>query len=187
MQKQFDFSPLSVLVCAELEFARRLITDMCVSLRFSSVVSKRDYAGAWEAFTTLPIDMIIGDIGSDDGMRLLKSVRNIDTSPNLVIPFIAMSASSSKPSVARARDAGATEFLIMPLSATTLIERIIYVIEHPRVFVRAPNYVGPDRRRKQRDFQGADRRQPASSAAAVPAVPAVQQHEATNKKESVTP
>jgi CheY-like chemotaxis protein len=101
--REFDFSLLNILVCAELEFARRLITDMCLSLRFNSVVSKRDFAGAWETFTTLPIDIVIGDIGSDDGMRFLKAVRNIDISPNLVIPFIAMSAASSKPSVARAR------------------------------------------------------------------------------------
>ena len=158
LTRTFDFSSFTVLIFAESEFARQLLTDMCRSLRFRAVISKREFNATWDAFKTNPVDIIIGDIASEDGHKFLKSVRNVETSPNALIPFIATAIASSMDCVARARDSGATEFVKLPLSAITLIERIIYVIEHPRVFVKAANYLGPDRRRKQRPFQGEDRR-----------------------------
>jgi len=164
LTRTFDFSSFSVLIYAESEFARQLLTDMCRSLRFKAVVSKRDFATTWEAFKSHPIDIIIGDIASEEGLRFLKAVRNIETSPNAMIPVIATALASSLDFVARARDAGATEFVKLPLSAITLIERIIYVIEHPRPFVKAASYFGPDRRRKQRPFQGEDRRKATAAA-----------------------
>ncbi len=163
--RTFDFSSITVLIHAESEFARQLLTDMCRALRFQAVVSKRDFNTSWQAFRSNPIDIVIGDIANDEGHRFLKAVRNIEQSPNALIPFIATSIASSIDCVARARDSGATEFLKLPLSAVTLIERIIYVIEHPRVFVRAQNYLGPDRRRKERPFDGPDRRKTVPTAA----------------------
>lgn len=161
LTRTFDFSSFTVLIFAESEFARQLLTDMCRSLRFKAVISKRDYNSTWDSFKTNPVDIIIGDIASEQGQQFLKAVRNIESSPNAMVPFIATAIASSLDYVARARDAGATEFVKLPLSAVTLIERIIYVIEHPRPFVRTTNYFGPDRRRKQRPFQGEDRRKAA--------------------------
>jgi two-component system chemotaxis response regulator CheY len=169
LTRTFDFSSFTVLIYAESEFARQLLTDMCRALRFQAVISKRDYTASWDSFKSHPVDLVIGDIGSDEGLRFLKAVRNIETSPNALIPFIATSISTSVDCVARARDSGATEFLKLPLSAVTLIERIIYVIEHPRVFVKTAGYLGPDRRRKQRPFNGPDRRQKTPASAESPA------------------
>ena len=159
LTRTFNFSSFNLLLLVESEFARQLLSDMCRSLRFRSVISKRDIDSAWEAFKSNPVDIVIGDITTDRGSQFLKSVRDFEKSPNALVPFIATSISSSVGCVARARDCGATEFLKLPLSAITLLERIIYVIDNPRVFVRAPDYLGPDRRRKQREFEGPDRRQ----------------------------
>src|SRR5215475_11860212 len=109
--RTYDFSSFTVLIHAESEFARQLLTDMCRSLRFKSVISKRDFNAVWEAFKANPVDIIIGDIASDEGHRFLKTVRTSETSPNPLIPFIATAITSSLDSVARARDAGATEFV----------------------------------------------------------------------------
>lgn len=164
LTRTFDFSSFTVLIFAESEFARQLLTDMCRSLRFRAVISKREFNATWDAFKTNPVDIIIGDIASEEGQRFLKAVRNMESSPNALVPFIATALASSLDYVARARDAGATEFVKLPLSAVTLIERIIYVIEHPRPFVRTANYFGPDRRRKQRPYQGEERRKAAPAA-----------------------
>jgi two-component system chemotaxis response regulator CheY len=51
--------------------------------------------------------------------------------------------------VGEARDVGVTEFLSKPVTARGVIERITRVVDHPRSFVRSPNYFGPDRRRRQ--------------------------------------
>lgn len=163
LTRTFDFSSFTLLLFVESEFARQLLTDMCRSVQFQSVISKRDYKAAWEAFKSNPVDIVFGDITSENGIQFLKSVRDMEKSPNALVPFIATSIRSSKGCVANARDAGATEFLKLPLSALTLLERIIYVIEQPRVFVRVEGFLGPDRRRKQRPFEGPDRRKPAET------------------------
>lgn len=161
----FDFSSFSALVFSESDFARNLLSDMCRAFRFKSVVSKADPSAAWDVFKSEPIDIVVGDIATDKGLDLLKSIRNVEISPNSLVPFIAAASTSSASYVRRARDSGATEFLRLPISSTTLIERIIHVVENPRVFVRAKDYLGPDRRRKQRPFQGPDRRQTPPAAA----------------------
>ena len=59
------------------------------------------------------------------------------------------------PRVAAARDIGTTEFLVKPFTAGDLARRIAHVITKPRDFVKAPEYFGPDRRRKFTDgFRG---------------------------------
>jgi len=163
LTRTFDFSSFTLLLFVESEFARQLLTDMCRALHFNLVISKRDCTTAWDAFKTNPVDIIFGDITSERGLQFLKSVRDIEKSPNALVPFIATSIKSSVGSVASARDAGATEFLKLPLSGITLLERIIYVIESPRVFVRVEGFLGPDRRRKQRPYEGPDRRKPATT------------------------
>ena len=164
LTRTFDFSSFTLLLFVESDFARQLLNDMCRSLHVKAVISKRDYASAWSAFKSNPIDIVIGDINCEHGLQFLKDARNIEKSPNALVPFIVTSIKSSIDCVASARDSGATEFLKLPLSAMTLLERIIYVVEHPRVFVRVSGFFGPDRRRQQREFKGADRRQPPPSA-----------------------
>jgi DNA-binding response OmpR family regulator len=59
----------------------------------------------------------------------------------------------------KARDAGVNEFLVKPISANTLFERIEALIERPRPFVRLKEgFFGPDRRRKSSDSAKDERR-----------------------------
>jgi two-component system chemotaxis response regulator CheY len=51
-----------------------------------------------------------------------------------------------------------TEFLAKPVTAKTLLMRLTNIIEHPRPFVRAKGYFGPDRRRRSEDYAGPERR-----------------------------
>jgi len=61
--------------------------------------------------------------------------------------------------VVEARDAGVHEFLAKPLSAKGLYSRIRSIIERPRPFVRAGQYFGPDRRRRDNpSYMGGERR-----------------------------
>lgn len=60
--------------------------------------------------------------------------------------------------VIEARDAGVHEFLAKPISAKGLYSRVKSIIERPRPFIRAGLYFGPDRRRRQIDWKGSERR-----------------------------
>jgi DNA-binding response OmpR family regulator len=61
--------------------------------------------------------------------------------------------------VVEARDAGVNEFVAKPVTARTLLDRIVATIYRPRAFVRTKDYFGPDRRRRaDPDYAGPLRR-----------------------------
>ena len=57
----------------------------------------------------------------------------------------------------RARDHGVSEYLAKPITATGVYYRIRSLIENNRPFIR-PDFFGPDRRRRRREFEGPERR-----------------------------
>lgn len=94
------------------------------------------------------------------GIELVNLIRTSPGSPNKFAPIIMVTGYSAVPRVAAARDMGATEFLVKPFSANDLAKRIAHVINKPRDFVEAPDYFGPDRRRKSPDdYKGPRRRE----------------------------
>jgi len=50
--------------------------------------------------------------------------------------------------------------LAKPISSLSLYNRIVQIIEKPRVFIKTKLYMGPCRRRRQIEFRGVDRRAP---------------------------
>jgi DNA-binding response OmpR family regulator len=165
LKRTFNFSSFTVLIHTQPEFVSSLVADMCRALRFKAVITRRDPAAAWDAFINNPVDIIFGDVASQDGLRLLRDARNTEISPNPHVPFVATAMTGSPARIACARDSGATEFLRFPLAAATLIERIIHIVEHPRVFVKAPQYTGPDRRRRRAEPPSDERRKQAPAPA----------------------
>lgn len=83
-----------------------------------------------------------------NGLSLVECIRHSAASPNPFLPVIMMTPPARQGVVFSARDAGVNEILVKPLNAYTLSERIISVIEHPRIFVTSDEYKGPCRRRK---------------------------------------
>ena len=58
-----------------------------------------------------------------------------------------------------ARDAGVNEFVVKPITAKAVLDRINAVILRPRAFIKAEHYVGPCRRRRDlADYEGPFRR-----------------------------
>lgn len=145
----YNFTSFTLLIHMQPEFASSLVADICRSLRFNAVIARQERAAAWNAFTNNPVDIVFGDVTAEETCQFLRDVRNTEISPNPHVPFVATAVTSSATCIARARDFGATEFLRFPLAANTLIERIIHIVEHPRMFVKASQYTGPDRRRRR--------------------------------------
>lgn len=88
------------------------------------------------------------DILPVSGVDFVKRLRRSPASPNPFIPVIMFADTVEKMQVVSARDAGVNEICIKPLSAEELCNRIMAVIDSPRIFVTAENYKGPCRRRK---------------------------------------
>lgn len=97
------------------------------------------------------LDLVIVDpmLRGQSGYEYVRWLRRSGLDPNRSVPVIMMSANGAKSAVLRARDEGANFYLLKPLRANLLFERIVRIAREPRQFIVAPNYAGPDRRHKQ--------------------------------------
>lgn len=140
---------------------RKLMCSVLETLGVGRILTAQDGERGFDIFRTDRPDIVIADWHMEpmSGIELVNLIRTSPASPNKFAPIIMVTGYSAKPRVAEARDMGATEFLVKPFSANDLAKRIAHVINKPRDFIDAPEYFGPDRRRKAaEDYQGPRRR-----------------------------
>ena len=168
MSREYDLKGVRVLVAEDSDFMRSLITDILTELSVGEVVSVTNGEAAKEKIQetagediSIPsYDLIFSDWAMKpcDGLSFLKWIRSHPNPDIRFMPFIMVSAYSTLDWVTMARDAGVTEFLTKPVSVRTIVSRLSSVIEKPRSFVKSNEYFGPDRRRRNVEFEGEERR-----------------------------
>ena len=161
MAKEYDISNISFLIIDDNRYMRRIVNSALKGFGVSKLFEASDAAEGFELFRTQMIDIIIVDykMPTLDGVEFVQLVRTARDSPNPYVPIIMLSAYTNRQTVENARDAGITEFLSKPISAKSLFLYIVATLEHPRNFIRSPNYFGPDRRRKDdTNYKGPERR-----------------------------
>lgn len=155
------FDRLSFLVVDDNSHMRRLVRSLLHGFGSRQVYEAEDGASGLEAVETYGPDIMITDWAMPifDGLELVQMIRNPDSCKNAYIPIIMLTGHSEKHRVIQARDMGVNEFLCKPISAKALYDRIHSIVMHPRPFIRARNYFGPDRRRYQNSsYAGPERR-----------------------------
>ncbi len=157
----YNLERLNFLVVDDNRHMRSLVRSVLRALGARHIKEATDGADAYARLGAYAADVIIcsWQMSPMDGLEFVRLLRTGTDGPNPFIPVILITAHRDAKRVMEARDAGVTEFLAKPFSAQQLCSRIRAVIEHPRPFVRAQSYVGPDRRRRQDpDFKGPERR-----------------------------
>lgn len=152
----------SVLIVEDNVHMMRLLSAMIRSIGVDVIHAVQDPTDALEILKSNAVDFAILDLRLPviDGIEFTMLVRNSPDSPNPYLPIIMVTAHSEREKVMAARDAGVNEFCCKPINANTLFSKIHSIIEHPRPFIRAPHYFGPDRRRhKDPTYRGPERRQ----------------------------
>lgn len=96
------------------------------------------------------IDLVIADyrLGGQTGAEFTRLARASRSGGNRFIPIIACTADTTPATVQELRDAGADEILGKPVSPQTIWSKIVAVTNARRPFVSAPDFFGPDRRRR---------------------------------------
>ncbi len=154
------FDQLRFVVCDDNAHMRRILRTMLRAFGSREIYEAEEGASGLEAVEAYQPDILITDVKMPifDGIELTRMIRNPDGFSQAYLPIIVLSAYSEKSQVIAARDAGATDFMCKPVSATTLYNRIQNIIEHPRPYIRTSTYFGPDRRRQEGAFSGDDKR-----------------------------
>jgi two-component system chemotaxis response regulator CheY len=146
---RINFTKLRFLIVDDNAHMRRILRTLLHSFGSRDVYEAEDGAAGLETFTHYLPDMVITDWAMPifDGLELTQMIRQPGANANPFVPIIMLTGHSEKHRVVAARDAGVTEFLVKPISATALYERILNLIAHPRPFFKTKSYFGPDRRR----------------------------------------
>lgn len=140
---------LDVLVADDHKLTRDMIGQLLSALDCRRVRFAADGADAFSEIIAAPPDLAIVDYHMPlDGLALLQKVRRAANSPDQTLPVIVMTSMTDRKRIMAFRDAGATEIVAKPFTASAVLSRVAAVIDNPRPFIRAPGYVGPCRRRR---------------------------------------
>lgn len=156
----FEGRRLNVLVVEDNANFRRLLRTILNTINVRDIMETEDGSSALELLRTYPADLVLLDwkMTPMDGLTFMRVLRNAPDSPNPALPVIMVSGYTDATLVTAARDAGVNEFLAKPISAKSLLSRLVAVVDTPRPFVKSTTYFGPDRRRKQVPLKGPERR-----------------------------
>lgn len=166
----YDLSNFTILVVEDSPYMNSLLTSM---LKVFSVGDILVTEGGNEAIEVLKVtqarsvsryvnkvDIVLLDwlMAKGSGEQLLRWIREHEKDSIRFLPVIVISGYTTSVVTATARDLGANEVLVKPVSGNGLAQRIVSVIERPRPFIKVDNYFGPDRRRKDENHIGPERR-----------------------------
>ncbi len=157
----FDISQLDFLIVDNSKPMLRMLDGMLRAFGASAIREAQNGAQAFEMNREREADLIICDweMKPVDGIQFTRMIRHNIETPNPYVPVILVTGFTDRDRVLRARDSGIHEFLAKPLSARGLYARICQILAHPRPFVRAGDYFGPDRRRRaDPNYGGLERR-----------------------------
>jgi two-component system, chemotaxis family, chemotaxis protein CheY len=148
--RALDLSALSILVIDDQPFFRVLLTEVLRSLGVGSVVVAVDGEDGFAALEDMRPDVIVTDwmMPKLDGIDLTKRIRGLSDEVLQKLPIILVTAKSERSQIEYARSCGIDEFILKPISAKAICDRLREVIERPRPFVTFETYTGPCRRRR---------------------------------------
>jgi two-component system, chemotaxis family, chemotaxis protein CheY len=146
-----SFRNLSVLVVDDCPYMRTIVSAILRGAGFGRMGEAGDGAAALSELSQAAYDIVITDFAMPtlDGVELTRLLRTAKDSPNPRIPILMMTAHTERAKIFGARDAGVNELVSKPLSAKTLLDRVVALIDNPRTWVISKSYVGPDRRRRK--------------------------------------
>jgi two-component system, chemotaxis family, chemotaxis protein CheY len=159
--KTLDLATLSVLVIDDQPFFRTLLVEVLRSIGVTSVTVADDGLAGLKAFEDKRPDVVITDwmMPNLDGVALTKKIRAHPIEARKQTPIILVTATNQRSKIEFARSCGIDEFILKPISAKSIVERLREVIERPRPFVNLRTYSGPCRRRRaEPNFLGPYRR-----------------------------
>lgn len=157
--QSYDLSNVSVMVVEKHAHMRTILRQVLRQFGIANVFDAATPPVGFQRYKDCYPDIIILDWGPDfDGLGLVTKIRAGTDAANPWVPVIMCTANTEKHHIVEARDAGATEYLLKPVSAKSIYDRIVSVIEDARPFVRTKAFTGPDRRRSAMPFGGVERR-----------------------------
>jgi len=160
MQEHQYLEDITFLIVEDNPFMRKIVMRILWAFGAKRVEEAADGGEALKIMETFMPDIVVlvWEMEPVDGIEFMKMVRDTEAAKNPFIPVIMLTGHAERHRIVTARNAGVNEYLLKPVSARALLSRVQAVIERPRQFVRTKTFFGPDRRRKDMQYQGDNRR-----------------------------
>lgn len=154
-----DVTKLKILIVEDNVHFRTLIHSILEALGMHDLEEARDGIEAIEILGEMQPDLVILDWKMDgmDGVECVRRIRALN-GDNRFVPIIMVTGYTETSLKREARDAGVNDFLGKPISPQSLLGRIVQVMENTPDFFETEDYFGPERRRADRKFDGAEKR-----------------------------
>jgi CheY-like chemotaxis protein len=156
----YDFSHLDILVVDDNDFAHKIMREVLLAMRIKTIRHAQDAVSCRRELDRKIPDVLVVDLNMHpvDGFALIAKLRQDPDERILHLPVLVTTSYSTASFIKRARDCGASEILCKPVSVAAVYDRLVHMRNSPRKFVKTETYVGPDRRRVVRGFEGLERR-----------------------------
>ena len=147
------------MVVDDSAFSADITSSALLGFGIKTRHSMRSAAEAVEVLREVEIDLLVVDceMPGMDGFDLVHWLRRSGP-PNAFVPVIMTAAHIRRSMVTKARDCGANFIITKPFSPSSLLERIVWVARDTRPFLEVGDYFGPDRRFREDEPPGEERR-----------------------------
>jgi DNA-binding response OmpR family regulator len=141
---------ISALILDDNAHMRGLMRVILAGFGVRRIEEAGDVAAAMQLIAAGDIDVAFVDmkLAGQSGLEFCRTVRSSPDSPNVYLPLVMITAYSERNRVLDAINAGVDEFLVKPVRAVDVANRVNAIVERRRPFVKCAGYFGPDRRRR---------------------------------------
>ncbi|NVM22665.1 MAG: response regulator [Desulfobacterales bacterium] len=122
---------MQVLVVDDFVQMRRILRDVLKQIGFRNIADAEDGLAAIRVLKKQKIELILADWNMPNmtGLELLKAVRNDESLKS--IPFVMVTAEAQESAVLEAVQAGATNYIVKPFTASTVEEKLKDIFDRP--------------------------------------------------------
>jgi two-component system, chemotaxis family, chemotaxis protein CheY len=140
---------LCVLVVDDNQYMRKMVRNLLVNCGIKDIYEAADGISALDIIRTVGPDVVVLDWEMPllNGAELVRIVRSPGVFPMPDVPIIMLSGHGERWRVVEAVRLGVNEYLVKPVSAKALYDRLVTITLQPRPTVQLGEYYGPEPRR----------------------------------------
>jgi two-component system, chemotaxis family, chemotaxis protein CheY len=144
---------LCVIVVDDNQYMRKMVRNLLVNCGVKDIYEAADGIAALDMIRTVAPDVVILDWEMPllNGPELVRIVRSPGVFPMPDVPIIMLSGYGERWRVVEAVKLGVNEYLIKPVSAKAIYDRLVSIFAQPRPAVQLGDYYGPEPRRLAAD------------------------------------
>ena len=140
---------LCVVVVDDNQYMRKMVRNLLMNCGIKEIYEAADGIAALDMIRTVAPDVVILDWEMPllNGPELVRIVRSPGVFPMPDVPIIMLSGHGERWRVVEAVKLGVNEYLIKPVSAKAIYDRLVSIFAQPRPAVQLGDYYGPEPRR----------------------------------------